>query len=272
MKIEHDTIQDQCAMQVNGTRYDLPAACQEIDRLQGQLKMLQSVSEAYKAAERSADDVYHIALQDLSTQLQATASDRAACQTAIIKLQECALTWLTLVARTAVVHLAKPCCCIRLLQCCWWHPVCPNQAICRLTVNQSELFLCHRRETVSSCCPVSFSTCPSTGFDMCRQLKQVEHEHADKCKELTEQAEAAEAERHFVELELNSARAERNLAAEQLAAKDAPVSSHAAEDVGKPSIEDLEAKLAASEQEVRPAIWLAVLTLESALPRQSAVR
>lgn len=50
--------------------------------------MLQSVSEAYKAAERSADDVYHIALQDMSTQLQATASDRAACQTAIIKLQE----------------------------------------------------------------------------------------------------------------------------------------------------------------------------------------
>ena len=71
--------------------YDLGSACREIDRLTGQVKMLKSVSEAYTAADRSADDVYHIALQDMSTQLQAAASDRAAGQTAIIKLQECAL-------------------------------------------------------------------------------------------------------------------------------------------------------------------------------------
>lgn len=76
-------------MQVGGVAYDLESACQELDRLSGQVKMLQAVSEAYKAAERSADDVYHIALQDMSAQLQTAASDRAACQTAIIKLQEC---------------------------------------------------------------------------------------------------------------------------------------------------------------------------------------
>jgi hypothetical protein len=75
-------------VQVAGVVYDLDFACQEVDRLTGQVKMLQSVSEAYTAAERSADDVYHIALQDMSTQLQTAASDRAACQTAIIKLQE----------------------------------------------------------------------------------------------------------------------------------------------------------------------------------------
>lgn len=70
--------------------YDLEGACREIDRLAGQVKMLQAASAAYTAAERSADGVYHIALQDMSTQLQVAASDRAAGQTALLKLQECA--------------------------------------------------------------------------------------------------------------------------------------------------------------------------------------
>lgn len=75
-----------------GVSYDLDSACREINHLNGQVKMLQSVNKAYTAAERSSDDVYHIALQDMSTQLQVAASDRAACQAALIKLQECALS------------------------------------------------------------------------------------------------------------------------------------------------------------------------------------
>jgi hypothetical protein len=91
-------------VQVAGTEYDLAGACRGIDRLTGQVKMLRAVSEAYTAAERSADDVYHIALQDMSTQLQTTASDRAACQTAIIRLQECVRLFVV------VLHIKLPCC------------------------------------------------------------------------------------------------------------------------------------------------------------------
>lgn len=77
-------------VQVGGVAYDLEGACREVDRLSGQVKLLQAASAAYTAAERSADGVYHIALQDMSTQLQVAASDRAAGQTALLKLQECA--------------------------------------------------------------------------------------------------------------------------------------------------------------------------------------
>jgi hypothetical protein len=45
-----------------------------------------------------------------------------------------------------------------------------------------------------------------------RLLSKTQLEHTEQCKQLEEQAETAEAERIFIELELNNARAERDLA------------------------------------------------------------
>jgi hypothetical protein len=54
-----------------------------------QIKVLVATNAAHSAAERSENDVWQIALKDLSTQLQVTASERAACKTAMLRLQEC---------------------------------------------------------------------------------------------------------------------------------------------------------------------------------------
>jgi hypothetical protein len=75
--------------QVNGVNYNLEDACRELERLTAQVDMLKALNEGYSAADRSADDVYHMALQDMSAQLQTAVSERAACQTALLKLQEC---------------------------------------------------------------------------------------------------------------------------------------------------------------------------------------
>lgn len=72
--------------------YTLEAACTEIERLQGHVKALQITNDGLKAAEQSETGVYHMALQDMSLQLQTAAAERAACQTKMLQLHECAVT------------------------------------------------------------------------------------------------------------------------------------------------------------------------------------
>jgi hypothetical protein len=73
---------------VNGESYTLEEACRELEKTTAQVKVLIATNEAYSAAERSENDVWQIALKDLSAQLQVTSSERAACQTAMLRLQE----------------------------------------------------------------------------------------------------------------------------------------------------------------------------------------
>lgn len=75
-------------LQVNGQSYTHEEACWELEKTMAQVKVLVATNEAYSAAERSENDVWQIALKDLSTQLQVTSSERAACQTALLKMQE----------------------------------------------------------------------------------------------------------------------------------------------------------------------------------------
>jgi hypothetical protein len=79
-------------LQVNGQSYTHEEACWELERLMAQVKALVATNEAYSAAERSENDVWQIALKDMSAQLQVTSSERAACQTAMLRLQECVAT------------------------------------------------------------------------------------------------------------------------------------------------------------------------------------
>ena len=75
-------------LQVNGQSYTHEEACWELEKLMAQVKVLVATNEAYSAAERSENDVWQIALKDMSAQLQVTSSERAACQTAMLKMQE----------------------------------------------------------------------------------------------------------------------------------------------------------------------------------------
>lgn len=77
-------------VQVNGQSYTHEEACWELEKTMSQIKVLVATNEAYSAAERSENDVWQIALKDVSAQLQVTSSERAACQTAMLRLQECA--------------------------------------------------------------------------------------------------------------------------------------------------------------------------------------
>lgn len=79
-------------LQVNGQSYTHEEACWELEKTMAQVKVLVATNEAYGAAERSENDVWQIALKDMSTQLQVTSSERAACQTAMLRLQECVST------------------------------------------------------------------------------------------------------------------------------------------------------------------------------------
>jgi hypothetical protein len=80
----------QCRVQLGDTVYTLEDACREIQRLSGHVKALQIANEGFKATEKSETDVYHMALQDMSAQLQVAAAERAACMTKMVQLQECA--------------------------------------------------------------------------------------------------------------------------------------------------------------------------------------
>jgi hypothetical protein len=77
-------------VQLGDTVYTLEDACREIQRLSGHVKALQIANEGFKATEKSETDVYHMALQDMSAQLQMAAAERAACMTKMVQLQECA--------------------------------------------------------------------------------------------------------------------------------------------------------------------------------------
>jgi hypothetical protein len=77
-------------VQLGDTVYTLEDACREIQRLSGHVKALQIANEGFKATEKSETDVYHMALQDMSSQLQMAAAERAACMTKMVQLQECA--------------------------------------------------------------------------------------------------------------------------------------------------------------------------------------
>jgi hypothetical protein len=81
-----------CKLQVNGQNFTHEEACWELEKLMAQIKVLVATNEAYSAAERSESDVWQIALKDMSAQLQVTSSERAACQTAMLRLQECVAT------------------------------------------------------------------------------------------------------------------------------------------------------------------------------------
>jgi hypothetical protein len=76
-------------MQLGDIVYSLEGACREIERLSGHVKALKIANDGFKATERSETDVYHMALQDMSSQLQHAAAERAACQTKMLHLQEC---------------------------------------------------------------------------------------------------------------------------------------------------------------------------------------
>lgn len=73
---------------MNGENYTLEEACRELERISKETQILRATNEAYSAAEKSENDVWQIALKDMSAQLQVTASERAACQAALLKLQE----------------------------------------------------------------------------------------------------------------------------------------------------------------------------------------
>jgi hypothetical protein len=77
-------------VQLGDIVYTLEDACREIQRLSGHVKALQIANEGFKATEKSETDVYHMALQDMSAQLQMAAAERAACMTKMVQLQECA--------------------------------------------------------------------------------------------------------------------------------------------------------------------------------------
>lgn len=74
---------------MNGDYYTLEEACRELEKITKENQILKATNEAYSAAEKSENDVWQIALKDMSAQLQVTASERAACQAALLKLQEC---------------------------------------------------------------------------------------------------------------------------------------------------------------------------------------
>lgn len=82
---------------MGGENLTLEEACRELERIMKENQILKATNEAYSAAEKSENDVWRIALKDMSSQLQVAASERAACQAAMLKLQECALVtpWLT---------------------------------------------------------------------------------------------------------------------------------------------------------------------------------
>lgn len=73
---------------MNGENYTLEEACRELEKITKENQILRATNEAYSAAEKSENDVWQIALKDMSAQLQVTASERAACQAALLKLQE----------------------------------------------------------------------------------------------------------------------------------------------------------------------------------------
>jgi len=75
-------------LQVNGENYSVEEACRELERVLKENQILKATNEAYSVAEKSENDVWQIALKDMSAQLQVTASERAACQAALLKLQE----------------------------------------------------------------------------------------------------------------------------------------------------------------------------------------
>eukprot|EP00892_Ulva_mutabilis_P002253 jgi/Ulvmu1/12028/UM083_0041.1 len=87
-KRAEEALMQQRTRRVNGENYTLEEACRELERIFKENQILKATNEAYSVAEKSENDVWQIALKDMSAQLQVTASERAACQAALLKLQD----------------------------------------------------------------------------------------------------------------------------------------------------------------------------------------